>query len=157
MSIRDDIMNAASERRQLRYRLDPPPDGATTTDCSLLVRDSVRAAGAGDLPRTAEQQRQATILVPWQQAKTGDLIFFENTYDAAGPAGPDGKIASHVGFSMGAGTQRMLDARERNGDDVGITDMTAACDEADLRMTGVDLSLSTGPIWNTDRSITVVT
>jgi hypothetical protein len=124
VTLRDDILAQASARRGLVYQLEPPPDGVTTTDCSLLVRESVRAAGAGELPRTAEQQRQATVPIPWQQAQPGDLVFFADTYDAAGPAGPDGRIASHVGFSLGAGTQRMLDAHERDGDDVAITDIS---------------------------------
>jgi hypothetical protein len=124
MTLRDDILAQAHARQGLTYRLDPPPDGITTTDCSLLVRDSVRSAGAGNLPRTAEQQRQACTLIGWDDVKPGDLLFFEHTYDAAGPAGPDGKIASHVGFSMGRGTKRMFDAHERDGPDVGITDIS---------------------------------
>lgn len=125
MTLRDDIMAQAQDRSRLSYRLDPPPDGVTTTDCSLLVRDAVRAAGAGELPRTAEQQRQATVPIGWDEVKPGDLLFFEHTYDAAGPAGPDGKIASHVGFSLGTGTRRMLDAHERAGAPaVGVTDIS---------------------------------
>lgn len=126
MSIRDDVMAQAQDRSRLRYRLDPPPDGVTTTDCSLLVRDSVRAAGAGELPRTAEQIRQATVPIGWDDVKPSDLLFFADTYDADGPEGPDGLIASHVGFSLGAHTLRMLDAHERtNGmPDVGLTDIS---------------------------------
>lgn len=124
MTLRDDIMAQARSRSRLTYSMDPLPDGITTTDCSLLVRDSVRDAGAGSLPRTAEMQRQATVPIGWDDVKPGDLLFFERTYDAAGPAGPDGKIASHVGFSLGKGTQRMLDAHERNGPDVAETDIS---------------------------------
>lgn len=124
MTLREDIMAQARSRSRLTYSMDPLPDGITTTDCSLLVRDSVRDAGAGSLPRTAEMQRQATVPIGWDDVKPGDLLFFEHTYDAAGPAGPDGKIASHVGFSLGKGTQRMLDAHERNGPDVAETDIS---------------------------------
>lgn len=127
MSLRDDVLAEAQSRGRLVYQLDPPPDGVTTTDCSLLVRDSVRAAGAGELPRTAEQQRQAMIPIGWDEVKPADALFFKDTYDAAGPAGPDGLIASHVGFSLGQGTMRMLDAHERtNGmPDVGVTDISS--------------------------------
>lgn len=124
MSLRDDILAQAQARRRLVYQLDPPPDGVTTTDCSLLVQAAVRAAGGGSLPRTAEAQRQATVPIPWQQAKPADLIFFEQTYQAADRPGPDGKVATHVGLSLGAGTLSMLDAHERDGDDVAVTDIS---------------------------------
>src|SRR4051812_22549324 len=101
MSLRDDILAQARARSNLIYSLDPPPDGVTTTDCSLLVRDAVRAAGAGTLPRTAEQQRQATVPISWDDVQPGDLLFFENTYDADGAPGPDGSLATHVGISLG--------------------------------------------------------
>jgi len=128
MTLRDDILAQAQSRSRLRYRLDPPPDGLTTTDCSLLVVDSARAAGAA-LPagvRTAEQIRQACTIVGWADVQPADLLFFQDTYDAAGPAGPDGLIASHVGFSLGRGTFRMLDAHERDNGfpDVGVTDIS---------------------------------
>jgi hypothetical protein len=123
MSLRDDILAQARARSNLIYSLDPPPDGVTTTDCSLLVRDAVRAAGAGTLPRTAEQQRQATVPIGWDDVQPGDLLFFENTYDANGTPGPDGSLATHVGISLGKGSHRMIDAHERAGPDVGETNI----------------------------------
>jgi lysozyme len=126
MTLRDDILAQARARSGLRYSLDPLPDGITTTDCSLLVRDSVRAAGAGNLPRTAERQRQAAILIGWDDVLPGDLLFFEHTYEPNDSPGPDGRTASHVGFSLGKGTGRMIDAHDREGarPAVGETDIT---------------------------------
>lgn len=110
-----------------QYRLDPPPDGITTIDCSLYVLEVLKRSGLA-IPRvrTAEQIRQACTPVEWGDVKPGDLLFFENTYDAAGPAGPDGHIASHIGISLGAGSKRMLDAHERNDPDVAETDISTA-------------------------------
>lgn len=119
-----DLLAAARTLTALSYRLDPPPDGATTIDCSLLILLAAQRAG---IPlqgvRTAEQIRQATIPIGWDEVKPGDLLFFEHTYDAAGPAGDDGKIASHVGISLGRGTLQMLDAHERDGADVAVTNI----------------------------------
>lgn len=114
MSVRDAIIREAQARAGLPYRLDPPPDGVKTIDCSLYVLKVAEAAGV-PLPkgvRTAEQIRQATVPIPFADVKPGDLLYFERTYDAAGPAGPDGKIASHIGISLGAGTRRMWHAAE---------------------------------------------
>lgn len=123
---RQAILDRAAQYRAYRYRLDPPPrleDG--TIDCSLYVLDVYTHVGLLFPPgvRTAEQIRQATVPIGWHEVKPGDLLFFERTYDAAGPAGPDGKIASHIGISLGTGTRRMWDAHERNGDDVAVTDI----------------------------------
>jgi hypothetical protein len=123
VSLRDDILAQARARSKLSYSMDPLPDGITTTDCSLLVRDAVRAAGAGELPRTAEQQRQATIPISWDEVLPGDLLFFENTYDANEAPGPDGSLATHVGISLGKGSHTMIDAHERAGPDVGETNI----------------------------------
>ena len=99
------------------------PPGPGQLDCSLFVLQVLESAG---VPlrgvRTAEQIRQATVPVPFDQVAPGDLLFFEHTYDAAGPAGPDGRIASHIGISLGAGTRRMLDANDGRGD-VGETNI----------------------------------
>lgn len=121
---------AAAERvaaRGYRYRLDPPPrldDG--TIDCSLYGLEAAREAGV-PLPagvRTAEQIRQAMVPVPIGAVEPGDYLFFEHTYPAAGPAGPDGRIASHVGISLGRGTKRMWDAHDRPDADVAVTDIS---------------------------------
>lgn len=116
------IIAQAKARQGIPYRIDPPPDGTNYLDCSLFVLQVLDAAGvplAG--VRTAEQIRQATVPVPFDQVRPGDLLFFEDTYDAAGPAGPDGKIASHIGISLGTGTRRMWDAHEGAG--VGETNI----------------------------------
>lgn len=126
-TMRQRVLDAALDYSHIPYRLDPPPDGVNSIDCSLLMLLAAKDAGI-PLPagvRTAEQIRQATIPVDWNDVKPGDLLFFENTYDAAGPAGPDGKIASHVGLSLGAGTRRMIDAHERDGLDVAPTDISS--------------------------------
>lgn len=112
--IRATLLREAEARQGLPYQLDPPPDGINTIDCSLYVLKVAAAAGV-PLPvgvRTAEQIRQATVPVAWSQVQPGDLLFFEGTYNAAGPAGPDGHIASHIGISLGAGTQRMWHSAE---------------------------------------------
>lgn len=128
MASRDAILQAARSLNTLSYRLDPPPDIRDgTIDCSLLILEACKRAGAALPPgvRTAEQIRQATVPVAWADVKPGDLLFFEHTYEPGEAPGPDGKIASHVGLSLGAGTRRMIDAHEReNGPDVGETDIS---------------------------------
>jgi hypothetical protein len=113
---RDAILESARTRFGMPYRLDPPPDGINNLDCSLYVLKTLQDAGL-PLPgvRTAEQIRQATLPISWDDVQPGDLLFFEKTYDAAGPAGPDGRIASHIGISLGAGTKRMYDANSARG------------------------------------------
>ncbi len=120
------IIQQAQARQGIPYRISPPPDGINNLDCSLFVLQVLESAGV-PLPRgvrTAEQIRQATVPVPFNEVKPGDLLFFENTYDAAGPAGSDGRIASHIGISLGAGTLRMWDANDRHG--VGETNVGTA-------------------------------
>ena len=123
--VRRRIIEQAKARQGIPYRLDPPPDGISTLDCSLFVLQVLESAG---VPlrgvRTAEQIRQATVPVAFSDVLPGDLLFFEHTYDAAGPAGPDGKIASHIGISLGAGTRRMWDANDAKG--VGETNIGTA-------------------------------
>lgn len=117
------IIEQARARQGISYRLDPPPDGTRTLDCSLFVLQVLAAAGVPLPPgvRTAEQIRQAAVPVAFSDVLPGDLLFFERTYDAAGPAGPDGRIASHVGISLGAGTRKMWDAHDGRG--VGETNI----------------------------------
>lgn len=117
-----DILTAAERWRGTPYAL--PPDGTTTLDCSLYVLKVLDLLGY-PLPagvRTAEQIRQACTPVPFNQVRQGDLLFFADTYDAPGPAGPDGQIASHIGISLGAGTKQMWDANDARGN-VGITNI----------------------------------
>ena len=122
--VRAEIITQARALEGMAYRLDPPPDGIVNTDCSLFVLTVLKKAGV-PLPsgvRTAEQIRQATEPIPFADVQMGDLLFFEGTYAAAGPAGPDGRIASHIGISLGAGTKRMWDANEAHG--VGLTNIS---------------------------------
>lgn len=123
---RTELLDAARSLTGLRYRLDPPPridDG--TIDCSLMVLEAAKNAGIPLPPgvRTAEQIRWASFPIAWDDVRPGDLLFFENTYNA-GPPSSDGHIASHIGLSLGAGTRRMIDARERGASAVGETDIS---------------------------------
>jgi hypothetical protein len=109
-SNRERVMQAAADPawRSLVYRLDPPPDGVGTLDCSLYVRKAFDRAG---LPfptsaRTAEQLRQVCAPIGWEAVQPGDLLFFQNTYPCVG--------ASHVGISEGTGTRQMWDCHERS-------------------------------------------
>lgn len=71
-------------------------------DCSGLVQYAYGKAGI-ELPRTADQQYQATTPVKADQAQAGDLVFFS----ATDPQHPDETI-SHVGIYLGGG--KMLNA-----------------------------------------------
>jgi hypothetical protein len=124
----DQILEAAAQRRGIRYRLPPDPSGTTSLDCSLFILLTYRDAGVG-IPggaRTAEQIRQACPQqIDRSEMQAGDLLFFENTYQAAGPPGPDGKIASHVGIAIDGTGQQMWDCHASNDNTdlpgVGIT------------------------------------
>lgn len=119
------VMDAAAHGfNRIPYRLEPPPDGVTTLDCSLYVLKVYEAAGLpfGPIVRTAEQIRQACVAIHHTEALPGDLVFFERTYDARGPAGPDGLIASHIGISLGAGSLQMYDHNDARGV-AGITNI----------------------------------
>ena len=121
MSIRDQIIAEAAKRQGIPYGLPPGPG---QLDCSLFVLEVAKASGAA-LPvgvRTAEQIRQATLPVAFRDVLPGDLLFFEGTYAITEPPGPDGHVASHIGISLGAGTQKMWDANSAHG--VGLTDIS---------------------------------
>jgi len=130
--LRDDVLTQAKKRVGIPYRIDPPPDGVHNLDCSLFVLTTFRDAGipfpAG--VRTAEQIRQASDPVDFGDVEPGDLLFFEHTYEPNEPAGPDGHIASHIGISLGAGTQRMWDSHESTNparpDGVGETNISTS-------------------------------
>lgn len=125
------VLSQARTRVGIPYRIDPPPDGINNLDCSLYVLVTFRDAG---LPfpaavRTAEQMRQVCDpVVDWAAVLPGDLVFFEGTYDSSEAAGPDGHVATHIGISLGAGTQRMWDSHESTNparpDGVGETDLS---------------------------------
>jgi lysozyme len=111
MTTRDDIIREARARLGIPYGLPPGPG---ETDCSLYVLDVFKAAGIPFPPgvRTAEQERQASIPIGWDDVLPGDLLYFEHTYEPDEAPGPDGHVASHIGISLGAGTHRMLNAVE---------------------------------------------
>jgi cell wall-associated NlpC family hydrolase len=95
----EQILEAAAQRRGIRYQMPPDPSGTANLDCSLFIVLTYRDAGFA-IPggaRTAEQIRQACSPIDRSEMEAGDLLFFENTYQASGPPGPDGKVASHVG------------------------------------------------------------
>jgi len=73
-------------------------DPAVGLDCSGLVQLVYRQLGVA-LPRTAQQQFDATARVPPDQLQPGDLVFFQRTY-----ADPNDWI-THVGIYIGGGLQ----------------------------------------------------
>lgn len=113
------------------YALPPEPMGILNTDCSqfvLLTYADARVPFAEPQApfyqvRTAEQIRQACQPIGWSAIQPGDLLFFEQTYDAGEAPGPDGKLATHIGISLGAGTLRMWDAHSPGG--VQLSDISA--------------------------------
>ena len=72
----------------------------TSFDCSGLVQWVYRQVGVS-LPRTAQQQFNATIRLAPDQLEPGDLVFFANTY-------PSHEPITHVGIYVGNG--RMINA-----------------------------------------------
>jgi cell wall-associated NlpC family hydrolase len=71
---------------------------AVGLDCSGLVQLSYRQVGV-QLPRTAQQQYDATTRVAREDLQPGDLVFFARTY-----ADPRDWI-THVGIYVGGGQQ----------------------------------------------------
>jgi cell wall-associated NlpC family hydrolase len=71
---------------------------ASGLDCSGLAQLVFRQLGLA-LPRTAQQQYDATTRVARDQLQPGDLVFFARTY-----ADPNDWI-THVGIYVGDGTQ----------------------------------------------------
>lgn len=84
----------------------------TSFDCSGLVQWCYGKAGI-NLPRTAQEQYDATQHIPLSEAQAGDLVFFHSTYDA-------GTYITHVGIYQG--NNRMYDA----GDPIGYTNLTSS-------------------------------
>lgn len=72
----------------------------TSFDCSGLVQWAYRQIGI-TLPRTAQQQFDATVRLTPEQLQPGDLVFFANTYPSVEPI-------THVGIYIGNG--RMINA-----------------------------------------------
>jgi hypothetical protein len=131
MTLRDDALTQAQSLQGIPYRISPPPDGVNNLDCSLFVEKvfSTLSIPFAASVRTAEQIRQVCTPIDWSDVQLCDLLFFENTYDAGQAPGPDGHLATHVGFSLGKGTQRMWDCHA-TGDSgppgVGQTDISTA-------------------------------
>lgn len=125
------ILDVAAQRQGIRYRM-PPPDseGRQGLDCSLFICLTFRDAGLpfSGTTRTAEQLRQVSQQVDRSEMQAGDLLFFENTYNATGQRGPDGKIATHVGIAVDSTGQQMWDCHASNDNTdlpgVGITSIT---------------------------------
>jgi len=85
---------------------------STSFDCSGLTQWSYRKAGV-NLPRTAQQQYDATESIPLSKARPGDLVFFHSTYSA-------GTYVTHVGIYLG--NDQMYQA----GDPIGYADLTSS-------------------------------
>jgi cell wall-associated NlpC family hydrolase len=67
---------------------------ATGFDCSGLTQYVYGQIGIA-LPRTAQEQWDATVHIPPDKARPGDLVFFANTYN------DPGNIVTHVGIYVG--------------------------------------------------------
>ncbi|GIW07530.1 MAG: hydrolase Nlp/P60 [Dehalococcoidia bacterium] len=72
----------------------------TSFDCSGLIQWVYRQAGVA-VPRTAQQQYDATVRLTPDQLQPGDLVFFTRTY-------PSSEFITHVGLYVGNG--RMINA-----------------------------------------------
>ncbi len=66
-------------------------EGKGGIDCSAFAREIFRTSGGMELPRTTEQQAKLGTVVPQEDLKFGDLIFFNTT----------GQNPSHVGIYIG--------------------------------------------------------
>jgi len=122
--VRERILTTAAKRKGIPYRMPPDRVNETCLDCSSFVSLTFRDAGV-PFPAgvyTAEQIRQASVQIDSSEVLPGDLVFFQNTYNAG-----EG-VASHVGISLGAGTHQMWDCHAFPGDSgppgVGITNIS---------------------------------
>ncbi|WP_439957428.1 bifunctional lytic transglycosylase/C40 family peptidase [Oceanobacillus oncorhynchi] len=84
----------------------------TSFDCSGLTRWVYQKAGI-NLPRTAQEQYDATESIPLTEAEPGDLVFFHSTYNTA-------NYVTHVGIYVG--DNEMYQA----GDPIGYADLTSS-------------------------------
>jgi NlpC/P60 family protein len=125
-SLRQLVIDVAARRKGIPYLFGAQGEGTNGLDCSLFLVLTYRDAG---IPiggaRTAEQIRQACQQIALSEVQTGDILFFENTYAAAGPAGPDGRIASHAGIAIDSSRSQMWDCHASNDNTnlpgVGVT------------------------------------
>lgn len=104
------VMNEALKYQGWRY-VYGGASPTTSFDCSGLIQWCYGKAGIS-LPRTAQEQYDVTQHIPLSEAKVGDLVFFQGTYDA-------GTYITHVGIYQG--NNRMFHA----GDPIGYTDLTS--------------------------------
>lgn len=84
----------------------------TSFDCSGLMQWIYRKAGI-ELPRTAQEQYDATEHIPLSEAKPGDLVFFHSTYNTA-------NHITHNGIYVG--NNQMFHA----GNPIGYADLTSS-------------------------------
>ena len=70
-------------------------NGKYGIDCSALMQKIYKAAGY-TLPRTAQTQYDAVTHIAYYEAKPGDLVFFQGTYES-------GTYITHVGLYVGNG------------------------------------------------------
>lgn len=82
----------------------------TSFDCSGLTQWCFKKAGI-NLPRTAQQQYDVTQHISMNEAKPGDLVFFQGTYNS-------GTYVTHVGIYVG--NNQMYHA----GDPIGYEDLS---------------------------------
>lgn len=103
------IMNEALKYKGWKYVFggDNPN---TSFDCSGLTQWCFKKANI-DLPRTAQQQYDFTQHISIDEAKPGDLVFFQGTYDS-------GTYVTHVGIYIG--NNQMYHA----GNPIGYADLT---------------------------------
>lgn len=110
----DDATVQAIMNEALKYQgWDYVYGGATPTtsfDCSGLTQWCYGVAGIS-LPRTAQAQYEATQHLPRENAKPGDLLFFQGTYSC-------GDYITHVGIYVG--NNQMYHA----GNPIGLADLT---------------------------------
>ena len=86
---------------------------ATSFDCSGFVSWVVNQSGAGSVGRTtANGLYNLTVTIAYYEARPGDLVFFQGTWNTRG--------ASHVGIYVGGG--RMIHA----GNPIGFTSIRTA-------------------------------
>lgn len=114
MSYFDKVYSAAKAQLGKPYVFGANVSGSNPPgfDCSGLTQWAMRKAGIS-LPRTAQQQYDATKRISKSEVKAGDLIFFQGTY--AGPR------ITHVAIVL-SGTQ-MINAAGR---DVNIATYTSS-------------------------------
>ena len=85
----------------------------TSFDCSGLTQWCYGKAGIS-LPRTAQEQYDATQHIPLSQAQAGDLVFFHSTYHS-------GTYVTHVGIYVG--NNQMYHAGSSG---IGYVDLTSS-------------------------------